>query len=172
MADPRVRTRNYHSDGVSIAVVGAEDVRKKLLDIQMKYRRKIVSRAVRAAAKALFAAVKAIAPVGATGKLSRFLRVRVLRPSKGTGKGTVRIGVIHGTRAQMGFDPKSAKWRQQETGKDWFYPAHVEYGTKKRPAQPHLRRALKEQRENLLGIIGRELEAGLEEAAKESHGGR
>lgn len=172
MADPRVRTRNYHNDGVSIAVVGAEDVRKKLLDIQMKYRRKIVSRAVRAAAKVLLAAVKALAPVGATGKLARFLRVRVLRPSKGTGKGTIRIGVIHGTREQMGFDPKSSKWKQQKTGKEWFYPAHVEYGTRKRPAQSHLRRALHEQRENLIAVIGRELEAGLEEAAKESPGGR
>lgn len=157
------------ADAIRFSVVGAEDVRKRLLDLQLKYRRKIVARAVRAAAKVLLPAVRAIAQKGPTGKLARFLKVRALKPTRGA-KGAVRVGVIHGTREEMGFDPKSPKWRQASTGKEWFYPAHVEYGTKRRPARSHLRRALLEQRENLIAVVGRELEAGLEEAAKEPPG--
>lgn len=154
------------ADGLSFKVVGAEDVRRRLLDLAMKYRRKIVARAVRAAAKVLLMLAKALAPKGATGKLARFLKIRVFKPTRGA-KGAVRIGVIHGTREEMGYDPKLRKWKHPD-GREWFYPAHVEYGSKRRAAKPHLRPALRNNEERLIAVMGAEMEAGLVEAAKET----
>jgi HK97 gp10 family phage protein len=72
-------------------------------------------------------------------------------------RGVVSVGVRTPTRAQLGIG-KNAKW---------YYPAHIELGTKKAPARPYMRPALEQQRDNANTIITEALKRGIEALALE-----
>lgn len=136
-----------------ISLFGDKQLQKKFKGLEKKIQKKILSKALRNAAKVVQASAKSKVPVD-TGNLKRNIIVRKekLKASKGIG-----IVVTIGSRAKLGIDANDKS----------FYPAAVELGTKNKSAQPYLRPAIQENRSRLIQQIGRELGKGIERLAKQ-----
>ncbi len=118
-------------------ITGQRKLDRKLRRLDRKVQRKFQRRALRAAAKIVHADAKARAPKR-SGIMARQLKVRTGRTRRGQASVLVRTG----TRKEMGNIPN--------TPKGGYYPAHVELGTKKRPAKPFLRPALAAKRDEAI----------------------
>ena len=137
---------NVPGQFVSIGIAGVDELVRKLDKLEEKVSRRVIGRALRKGAKPIFAASRAMAPIGATGKLSRSLGIWS-RTSKGA------------KRVYVGIKPKTF-------GPDeFFYPAPVELGHMRGvvhvPAQPFLRDAAHEQQDEALRIARAYLAQGL-----------
>ena len=111
-----------------IRLLGDEKLTKAFAALERVDQRKVMRKAHRAAFKPVLAAAKTYAPVGKTGKLKRFIKLRALKRSR------VRTGVFvrTGTRSEMGLP----------TGDDDpYYPAHVALGQFNVAPVPFMRRA-------------------------------
>jgi hypothetical protein len=67
--------------------------------------------------------------------------------------GRVGISIRTPRRARLGIS-KEAKW---------YYPAHIEFGTKRTPAKPYMRTAAQQKRGEALQIIRSAIFRGIEE---------
>ena len=67
-------------------------------------------------------------------------------------RGAVRVVVMTPPRAALGISADDK----------WYYPAHIELGTRDTPALPFLRPALQQTRQEAQEIVRRELAKGLE----------
>lgn len=80
------------------------------------------------------------------------LRIRAGRARRGS----VRVVVMTPPRAFLGIKP----------GSKWYYPAHIELGTRDTPALPFMRPAIAQTRDEATEIIRRELAKGLDALAR------
>lgn len=136
---------------VNISVLGDRALERKLSRLKAATQKKIVRKALRAAAKPIRDDAKANAPVD-EGDLRKNIKVRAMRRSR------VRLGVIvrTGTRDEMGIPADS----------NWYYPAIVEYGYDDVPANPYLRNALDKNRQQALRTMGAEISSGIDREAR------
>lgn len=135
--------------GMMVDVIGEEKVIAAIDALEKKLKRKILSKALRAAAKIQLRAARQMAPVR-TGRLRDSLKVRVApgRNKKRGGK-VIKMGVYTGKKTDLGITD------------DTYYPAYLEYGSSKMPAQPFMRPAFEasaaESKQAATQIIKREL---------------
>jgi HK97 gp10 family phage protein len=140
---------------VGLSLEGAADMRAKLEKISEELRGKVLRNAVEEGAEPILAAARAKAPVlkaPAAHRLRGLLKTlikawfpRTVRP----GKVTMQIGVD--LRELARFLPPGA--RKKGDAPDFLYPMFQEYGTTKDEAQPFLRPAIDEQRENAVARV-------------------
>jgi HK97 gp10 family phage protein len=91
--------------------------------------------------------------VRVTGQRSDPIRTGLrIRAGRRRRRGVVRRLVQTPRRAQLGISKESR----------WYYPAHIELGTRDTPAKPYLRPALLQQRERVIEIIRQEVARSLE----------
>lgn len=139
--------RRGGADGFDVSVLGDRALQKKLDRLGKAAGGKMLQSAMREAMKPVLAAARAAAPRD-TGTLARKIKLSSVR-LRGKGKG---VAVRTPTRAQLGI-PKDAKG---------YYPAHVEFGTRKMPARPYMRPALETNRSRALELLRTGLWARLE----------
>lgn len=122
--------------------------------------RRIMRQALRKAAQPILKRARAnVSQLRRTGvktdPLRRGLKIRALKARRGRRR--LGIAVQTPTRDALNIP----------AGSKWYYPAHIELGTRNAPAQPYLREALDASRQEILAILTRELRAGLtREAAR------
>ena len=125
-------------DGFDISILGDEALSKKFKSLEKAVQGKMLLPAMREAMKPVLSAARAAAPRD-KGMLARKIKLSSVR-LRGKGKG---IAVRTPTRAQLGI-PKGAKG---------YYPAHLEYGTRKMAARPYMRPALETNRSRVLDSL-------------------
>ena len=133
-------------DGFDISLLGDKELQRKLTRLVPAVQRKVLKKALRKAGKVVLAAARAAAPVR-TGNLRRFLRLGDMKSRRDR----VGVEVRTGTRDELGIPQ----------GSRFYYPAHIELGTRKLPARPYLRPALKGKETEALAIISSELRSGI-----------
>jgi hypothetical protein len=67
-------------------------------------------------------------------------------------RGAERVIVMTPRRAQLGIPPDSP----------WYYPAHIELGTRFTPALPYMRQVVGQRGAEALDIVRRQLQRGLD----------
>ena len=132
---------------IDIRVLGDQALERKLKRLVPKLQKKILRKAMRKAIRPVLAAAKEKVPVD-TGALRDSLKIRAIKPRRGR----FGVGVVTGKDLFKG---------------DQFYGAFVELGTKKQPARPFLRPALKENEEGAKRTLRREIGTELEREAKQ-----
>jgi len=137
---------------IDIAVIGDKELQRKLKALDIKMQKKIIHKALRAAAKPILAQSKATAPV-LSGRLKKSLKLRARRARRGV----FGVQVMTGTRQELGIP----------AGYPYYYPAAVEYGHARAPAHPFLRPALEANRQKGINIAANVIRQGIEEAARE-----
>jgi HK97 gp10 family phage protein len=130
-----------------ISLLGDRELQQQFRALPLAVQRKLLRQSFRAALRPVLTAARAAAP-RLTGRLARTLRLRALRRRRGQ----LGMMVISGTRESLNIPADHP----------WYYPAHVELGTSKMPAQPYLRPAFDTQREHMLQTLAR----GIEEAMR------
>lgn len=130
---------------IDLTFLGDKQLEKKLHGLETKIEKKALRHAMRRAGKIVLATAKTLAP-RRSGRMADTLKVRSAKKSNAN-SGQVGVVVQTGTRDQLGI-PEDAKY---------YYPAGVEYGTSHSPAQPFLRPALDQNREEALEIIKQDL---------------
>jgi len=138
--------------GVSILMLGDLELQKKLQALPDKLEKQIVKKAIRKAMKPILERARQLAPKD-TGRMAATLRIVTLRSRQ---RGKFGMQVVSGTKPDLGI----------AAGSKWYYPAHVELGTRKMPARSYLRAAMDSLRESTLEKIKAEIGAGIERAAK------
>jgi len=137
---------------ISISMLGAPELQKKLRALPITTQKKVVRKATRDAAKAIARPAKAKAPRGSTGRLKQNIRVRAMKRSRR------RVGHIisTGTRQQMGIaaDPKK-----------YYYPAGQELGNVKTRERRFLKDALAQEQDRVMSQLKRDIAAGIEREA-------
>lgn len=133
---------------VRISVDGLAEAERALRELGPKIAKRVLRKAVKAGGNRVLLAAQLKSPYD-TGLLLSTLVART-GTSKKRGTVSARVGM------------KAGDFKGEA-----FYGSFVEYGTKHMEARPYLRPAFDEQRDNALGIMRRELAAGIErEAAK------
>lgn len=141
-------------DRIAVVITGIKRLDRRLRTLEPRVQKKVLRRAMRSGMKVVAEAVKAEAPVD-TGTMKGAVKVRaVKRRRRGSIELEVRILADESTRRT------SAK-----TGKTVFYPAVVQYGTDKRPANAFMTRAYVRSGERARQTTLRELRDGVEREA-------
>lgn len=143
-------SRSGSVQSIDVSLLGDAKLIRAFNGIPIAVQKRLLKKAMRPAAKIVQARAKALAPRD-TGKLARHLTVRALKRSRTK----IGVRVMTGKRHKLGIDANSR----------WYYPAHVELGTKHRPATPYLRPALHENKSRVLVAIRRGLWSLLREEA-------
>jgi len=138
---------------IDISVLGDKKLQKQLKNIELKMQKKIVKKALRMGTKVVLARAKALVPVSLGNTQGKHLR-DTLKIKAFSKKGVFGSTVITGTREQLGIDANDR----------WYYPAHVELGTKKMSPRPYLRPALRNNVEKIKRIVGVEIKRGINQA--------
>jgi len=140
------------ANAFNLKILGIPELEKKLLKLEQAVQKKIVTKALRNAAKTVRNIAVANVPVD-SGKLKNSIKVRSL---KRRGRKVVGIEVVTGRRVDLDIDPSDK----------YYYPAAVEFGTKDIPAHPFLRPALNNHKDRLIKEIGDEIGAGIIKMAR------
>lgn len=122
---------------MDISILGDKKLQRKLKRMDTQLQKKIVRKSMQDAMKPVKSAAKAYAPV------DRGLLKRSIRTKSKSKRGTIRVSITTGTRDQLGI-PATAKG---------YYPAAIEYGTRKQPAKPYMRRALTNKKTTILDDV-------------------
>ena len=130
-----------------ISLIGDRELQQQFKALPLAVQRKLLRQSFRQALRPVLTAARAAAP-RLTGRLARTLRLRALRRRRGQ----LGMMVISGTRESLNIPADHPS----------YYPAHVELGTNRMPAQPYLRPAFDTQREHMLQTLAR----GIEEAMR------
>jgi len=133
---------------IDIRVVGGKRLNKKFNKLDTKVKGKIMREATKTAMQPVLELAKNRAPVK-TGLMRRSLKIASFR-----GRNAVGAVVRTGTRRQL-------KILANAKG---YYPAAVEYGTRKLRARPFMRSSLAARKPQALSILGREIKAMLRRA--------
>lgn len=123
---------------------GDQALLTQLEQLPDRLERRVLREAVRDAAQPILARartnISAIRVTGvATDPLRRGMRIRALRRRRGR----VGVSVQTPTRQELGIAPSAR----------WYYPAHIELGTRRTPALPYLRLALEQARGEASNIL-------------------
>jgi hypothetical protein len=129
-------------------------IQQALLNLVPQLEKKVMRQALRAAARPLLEQVRhniaALRITGAhTGPLLRGMRLRALKRRR---RGDFGVGIMTPPRVDLGIPPTSK----------WFYPAHIELGTRRTPARPYMRQALSTKGDAALTILRQAILAGIE----------
>ena len=141
---------------IEIEVSGESNIDLALRTLGPKIEKRILTKAFRVGAKVILRQAQVnlagISRTGRhTGQISRRLSVRALRRRKN------RVGVIvqTPTREKLGIP----------AGNKWYYPAHIELGTRRTTAQPYLRNAfdakIKDVEALVIAAINEEIDKAL-----------
>jgi len=145
---------------LEVTVSGVEDIELALITLGPKIEKRILTQAFRVAAKVILQQARVnLAAIHTAGKkktdhtarISRGLKIGVLRRR---GKRVRRVGVTlwTPTRDTLGIPASDT----------WYYPAHIELGTKRTAAQPYLRDAfdanVKEAENRVVEVINQEIQ--------------
>lgn len=122
------------SDFIDISILGDKKLQRKLRRLELAIQKKIVRQSINRAMLPVRNKAKQYVPVD-----SGRLRDSIKRVSR-TRRGKASARVVTGTRAELGI-PSDAKG---------YYPAAIEYGTRKQSAQSFLRRAMTELKNSTL----------------------
>jgi len=126
------------SDYIDISILGDKALQRRLANMDVNLQKKFVRQAINRAMLPVKNKAQALAPVD-TGRL----RSSIKRRSR-TRRGISRAQVITGTRAELGIP----------VGSTGYYPAAIEYGTRKQPARSFMRKALTDLRGHVLKKTG------------------
>jgi len=137
--------------GIDISGLGDARLQARLKRLDAKVQKKVVRKALRAGAKMVLAAARALVSAD-TGALRAGLKPRALKARRGT----FGVQVMTPTREQLGI-PADASG---------YYPAVLEYGAEGHPARPFLRPALDQARSTATSAIREAIVQGIDEAAK------
>lgn len=139
---------------IDISMLGDKELQANFKKIDIALQKKIMRQALRRAAGPVFADVKTSVPV-LTYRLFESLKIRIF-----TKRGLMGAVVETGTRQDLGISADDP----------YFYPAVVEYGSQKKGirAQPFMRPALDNNREEVFSIMRRVIKAGLESISTHS----
>ncbi len=137
--------------GIGISVLNDKALERKLAKIPGKMQKKIMKKAMRIAFRPVLTSARVNAPAGPTGQLKRKIRLRAVKG----GKDFVGMQVRTGTRQELGILGNSK----------WYYPAHIETGTRFRKANPFLRNALKSNAAAVLLELASQIRKGLKTLA-------
>lgn len=139
------------SSGVDITLIGDKQLIKLFKTLPDKLQKKFAVQALRAEAKLVKGEIQAATPV-LTGRLKKSMKVKSVKRSR------VKIGVKieTGTRAELGIPPDSK----------WYYPAHVELGTRTRPAKSFMRKTVHRTRARHQQNIGKQIVTAIEREAR------
>ncbi len=135
---------------ISIKLLGDVELQRRLYALPEKLQKKAVRPALKAAAKVVLATAKANCPI-LTGAMKRSLKVRALKSSRRIGANFGSL-IMTGKREELGINPFAPG----------YYPMSVEFGHGNVPAHPFLRPALDTNRENVKGILRREISQRIE----------
>lgn len=130
-----------------VTITGWEPLRAKLKALPTKVQRRVVRPAMRDAGKIVLASAKNTVPTGATGNLSRSLR---LRAKKRTRKGTIGVNVSAGAAFFRG---------------PTFYGGFVEYGTRKMKGRHFMQAAFDRSSASANAVAMAKIAAGIEREA-------
>jgi len=138
---------------VDVSLIGDKRLNRKLRRLPLKVQRKVVRQALREAGRPVLATAKRIVPVR-TGNLRDGLKLRAIKPRGGQ----FGVAIKTPTREDLGLPATGGG----------YYPAHIELGTRNTPAQPYLRPAMDQNRKKSIGILRRQIGAGIEREARRS----
>jgi len=134
---------------IEVDVAGLKDALATITKLDKKTGGKILRTAVRDSAKIIKKQAQQNAPVG-TGALKRTMRVRKFKTRN---RQQVTVGVMTGKRVKLNIGE----------GSKYYYPAAIEYGSKKRNIQPShfMRRALESKSAEAIQTMGSILWRGI-----------
>ena len=155
---------------VDVDLLGDKALSKALRDAPKEVERKILPKALRAGAKPVLQAAKALVPVD-RGVLKKSLKSRKGRTRRrGPGK-VLQHRVFTGNAKDLGIKPIKNPGSRGGKTTPGFYPMAIEAGYVRQdgvriPPRSYLRAALHEERETAKAAIRRELWSGLEKYAR------
>ncbi len=161
-------------DSFSMTLEGAKELDRKLNQLGAKVAKKHLVKALRAGGKLILAATRAMAPVD-TGRLKRSLVLRAGKSRRSQHEKTVTVqpsskkepGLISYKLGSASVLGAGRGGRAKLSGRRYFYPAVVEYGTAKRAGKPFMRPAFDSQGRPAVNAIMRSLRDAVEkEGAK------
>ncbi len=128
---------------VSMLVSGLSELQEKFDKLALNMQRKHAQAAIRKGGAVFHKQAKSNAPIGPTGNLKKFLKLRSLKRSRR------RFGVhiLTGTRAELGIKKKAKG----------YYPTSVEFGTATMAANPFMRDAFRLRKLQAQSVIAKEL---------------
>lgn len=130
----------------NLDIKGAKRLNRKLDRMGTTAGRKVVRPAMRAALVPVVQSAKAFAPVD-SGRMRQSIKAFVTNSRRDGIDGRVRTG----TRRQLRI-PADAKY---------YYPAAIEFGSRRMSARSFLRRAVTARKREALKILGAGIKAGL-----------
>lgn len=130
-----------------ISLLGDKELARTLRRLPDKFKKKILTKALRETAKPIQARAKQLVGPGVTQKLKENIKIVVIKRSRKA------IGVVirTGTKEEMGI-PKD----------DSYYPAHVELGTRKTSPSAFFRKAMAELGPREVENLKRRIRRGIE----------
>lgn len=144
------------NDRFDISILGAPELSRALAALPANLERKVLTKALRQAAKYYATLAAARAPRD-RGRLATSFKVRSMKRRKG------RVGMVirTGSRAELGIDPKQRG----------FYPAHIELGYRDvsgvhHAGDPYMRSALRTGQNAIFAILRQEIDTGIEAAMR------
>lgn len=140
---------------VSLLLIGEKGLQRKLDRLAPALQRRIVRKAAREAGRPILATAKTLCPVGLGAPGRKHLR-DTLKMRAVKSRSSIGVKVQTGTREELGIDP----------GDPYFWPAALEFGHDNVPAHSYLRAAMDQNRATSLGIMSREIGAGITREAK------
>lgn len=115
-----------------MTIKGADELDRKLSQMEPKIAKKHMAKALRAGAKLVLQATRARVPV-LTGALKQSLAVRVGKRKRGRKEQSIQVLIDTKKVPELVTIGKD--------GKRYFYPAAIEYGTRRMAAKPFMRPA-------------------------------
>lgn len=137
---------------IDISVLGDKALVKKLNKLPGRVQKKVVRQAMRKAGKPILTEIKqAIGAIRVTGVHTDLLRKNMKLKSVKRSRTQVGVIIVTPERNVLGIN---------ESGKS-YWPANIELGTSKTPAQPFIRDTVDRNRVTAMATIQRELGAGI-----------
>lgn len=138
---------------IDLFLKGDIELQQELQDLPAKLENKILRKAIRESMKPVLNDARAnVSTYRVTGKhtdkIRKGLKIRALKRRRGR----LGVGIITPPREAIGIDPADK----------WYYPAHIELGTKKTPPHPFLRDALNSNKDSILEDLRNRIRAGLQ----------
>lgn len=119
------------ADGVVIKLVGDRKLIRKLERLEKKDARRAIRRGSRAGIKIVTAAVKAAAPVGATGQLRKAIRTRAAKRSRRFIGAVTRLGegyfkgeTFYGSFQEFGWHSGKRRGKGKPDNRKWIEGKH------------------------------------------------
>ncbi len=133
--------------GINIDIFGDKELQRKLDALPGLVQSKLLKSSLKYGAEIVKARCEELAPED-EGRLKTTFHIEpITRKRSGLG-----FKVFTGTREALGIDPKA-------TG---YYPTSQEFGSSRNPAQPYMRPAAEQSRDEILSLVESDLRSALE----------